>query len=315
VTKPESAHFRIHDLADGVWAAIATDGGAAICNCGIVDLGGQTVVYDTTLTPHAGQDLRAAAETLTGRRVDWAINSHCHNDHTWGNIAWEETPILASARTRQLMAVEGPEEYRWSLAHAAGKLAAAQQEYEAASAEKRAELLLWLGEYQGIVDALPGLTLRLPDLTFDQRATLHGDRRCAELITFAGGHTGSDTVLFLPQDGVVFASDLLFVGFHPYLGDGEPERLVDALGQMGAWAASTFVPGHGPVGGREDVEQLAAYVERLLDLGATLVAERGTGYADGLESVPVPESFQSWRLGRFFRANLRHVCERLTRGL
>jgi len=158
MSQPESMNFRIQDLTNGVWAAIATDGGAAICNCGIVDLGGQTIVYDTTLTPHAGRDLRAAAEALCGRPVAWAINSHCHNDHTWGNSAWEGTPSLASARTRQLMATEGPEEYRWNLAHAAERLASAQLEYEAASAKERPELLLWLGEDQGIVDALPELT-------------------------------------------------------------------------------------------------------------------------------------------------------------
>jgi len=42
-----SKHFTLHQLAEGVYAAIATDGGAACCNAGLIDLGGQVVVFDT----------------------------------------------------------------------------------------------------------------------------------------------------------------------------------------------------------------------------------------------------------------------------
>jgi hypothetical protein len=34
-----SDHFTVHELSDGVFAAIATDGGAAISNAGILDIG------------------------------------------------------------------------------------------------------------------------------------------------------------------------------------------------------------------------------------------------------------------------------------
>lgn len=36
-----SKHFTLQELAKGVFAAIAIDGGVAICNAGVVDLGGQ----------------------------------------------------------------------------------------------------------------------------------------------------------------------------------------------------------------------------------------------------------------------------------
>lgn len=233
-----SKHFRIETLAEGVWAAIALEGGAAICNCGIIDLGYQTALFDATLTLQAALDLRAAAEELNGRPVAWVVNSHYHNDHSWGNLVFGDAPTLCSAGTRQLMATDGLEEYQWNLAHAAGELAALQQQAQAAHAERdrdeasRSDHTLWLGYYQGLVDDLPRLIVRLPELTFDQRATLHGDRRSAELITFTGGHTGSDTVLYLPKDGIVFAGDLLFVGCHPFLGDGDPVKLLEALRQI-----------------------------------------------------------------------------------
>jgi glyoxylase-like metal-dependent hydrolase (beta-lactamase superfamily II) len=87
---PDSKHFRLERAADGVYAAIHIDGGAAIGNAGIVDLGDRTPVYDTMFTPQAAEDLRAVAEALTGRAIDAIINSHYHNDHIWGNLLFIE---------------------------------------------------------------------------------------------------------------------------------------------------------------------------------------------------------------------------------
>ena len=64
---PRSPHFCLHELATGVYAAIHRPGGGAICNAGIVDLGDRTLVFDTFLAPQPAQDLRLAAEMLTGR--------------------------------------------------------------------------------------------------------------------------------------------------------------------------------------------------------------------------------------------------------
>jgi TatD DNase family protein len=72
---PQSKHFRLEELSDGVYAAIHIAGGAAISNAGIVDLGDRTVVYDAFMSPQAADDLRSAAEALLGRPIDAVINS------------------------------------------------------------------------------------------------------------------------------------------------------------------------------------------------------------------------------------------------
>ena len=79
-----SNHFTLQPLAENVFAAVAKDGGAAICNAGLVDLGGQILVYDTFLTPQAAQDLRDSAVKYFGRTPQLVIYSHFHNDHIWG---------------------------------------------------------------------------------------------------------------------------------------------------------------------------------------------------------------------------------------
>ena len=61
---------RIERVADGVYAAIAEEGGVATGNAGFVDLGGETLVFDTHVSLAAGRDLRRAAEEH-GPRERW----------------------------------------------------------------------------------------------------------------------------------------------------------------------------------------------------------------------------------------------------
>ena len=106
--KITSPHFSIHTLTEGVHAAIATNGGAAIANAGIIDLGEQTVIFDTFMTLKAALDLSRAAEALTGRKAETIINSHYHNDHTWGNqIFSPHAKIITSSQTEALLETEG----------------------------------------------------------------------------------------------------------------------------------------------------------------------------------------------------------------
>ena len=106
----ESKHFEFHSLAEGICAAVAIDGGSAISNAGVIDLGGQILVFDTFLTPQAATDLRRAATDVLGRTPNIVINSHYHNDHIWGNQVFApEAQIVSSTRTRDLIATAGVE--------------------------------------------------------------------------------------------------------------------------------------------------------------------------------------------------------------
>lgn len=99
-----SKHFRLQQLTKSTYAAIAEDGGSAICNAGIIDLGGQIVVFDTFLTPQAAMDLQLMTEELFGRKPQIVVNSHYHNDHIWGNQVFiPGSQIISSVRTRELI--------------------------------------------------------------------------------------------------------------------------------------------------------------------------------------------------------------------
>jgi len=223
-------------LADGVYAAIHIDGGAAISNAGIINLGDRTLIYDAFFTPQAAKDLRATAEEITGRPVDAVIDSHDHNDHIWGNQAFsQDTDIISTVRTHQLIATEGIDYLVSFKEDAAANLESTQAQYQAAEDDnQRRQLSIWVDYYQGFLEAEPTLKVRFPNVTFDERLVFHGVERSAELISYTGGHAESDCVLFLPQDGIVFMSDLLFIECHPWLGGGDPESLLHILEEVSA---------------------------------------------------------------------------------
>src|SRR5204862_6932046 len=68
---------------------------------------------------------------------------------------------------------------------------------------------------------LQALELRLPDETFDEERTFAGETRAAHALTYGGGHTLSDGVIWLPSERILFAADPVVVGSHGWVGDGD----------------------------------------------------------------------------------------------
>lgn len=306
-----SRHFTLHQLAGGVFAAVAVSGGAAVSNAGILDLGERTLIFDTFMTPEAARDLRAAAQQLTGRDPEFIINSHYHNDHIWGNQVFSpQSLIISTAQTLKLIQTEGQEEVRGAHESSAGRLEQFSKQYQAVQDEKkRQDLLLWIGYYQALVDNLPELTVRLPDITFENRLAIRGSDHSVELISFEGSHAGSDTILVLPDAGIIFMADLLFVKSHPYLAECDVFRLLDSLKQISALGANVLVPGHGGLGSAADLRSNVDYISVCVEMGQKLAAEGDVSDAR-IDREDVPARFEDWELRRFFAINLKSMCTR-----
>lgn len=306
----ESKHFKLQMLAEGIYTALAADGGAAICNAGLVDLGGQVLVFDTFLTPQAAKDLRKAAVKVFGRAPQIVINSHYHNDHTWGNQVFAgEAQIFSSTLTRDLISTSGMEEYEWHTAHAQQRFEALQTAEPDVGEGKQAENLLWLGYYAGLVEALPHLILCKADVTFNRALEIHGTRYTAKLITYEGAHTGSDSILHIPEAGIIYMSDLLFVGCHPYLGDGDPDILLNVLKEVCELNATCLVPGHGSVGTIHDVKLLIEYIDYCFEVAKTQVKTGRMSEAE-IKAVKLDDRFRNWIIPQFFQSNIQFLCTR-----
>jgi len=308
---PASKHFRLERLADGLYVSIASDTGAATCNAGIVDLGDRTLIFDPFLTPTAAEDLRAAAAQLTNRPVAYVVNGHYHNDHIRGNQVFSaDTDIISTTLTRELIATKGVDEIRWDTRNSPEQLHVFEERLKTETdANTRKDIAFWVGYHRSIIESLPTLELRLPNRTFDKRLVFHGSRRTAEVITFGGGHTESDSILYLPAEKIAFMGDLLFIGCHPYLADGDPQEWLRSLAQIELLGLETLIPGHGRVGTSDDLALMRQYITELEELAAEVVKAEGS--ADQAAEQAIPPRFESWRFARFFPTNMRFLHERI----
>jgi len=299
-------HFHIEPLADGVFAAIAAPGRFALCNAGIVDLGGTTLVFDAMLTPQAGGALGRAAERLTGRSVGLLVNSHYHGDHVRGSSAVGAAHVLSTRRVRELIVERGPIHLRADREEAPRDLARLRS---GDLGQGPFERKVYEGWFEGILATPADLPFLPPDLTFESELMLHGTRRTARVISFGGGHSPSDVLVYLPAERIAFLGDLLSVGFHPSMSDGDPVELARILGETRRLGIERAVPGHGPVTGDAGVGEMSGYVQGLLE-GARAALAGGIP-RETLAGTPARPPFDRWAFSPFYVENVRFVYDRL----
>ena len=278
-------------------------------NAGIVDLGGHTLVFDTFATPAAGADLHAIAEGLTGQPVTWVVNSHHHMDHVFGNQAFPQAQLVATARTHELIVTRGAALIEQAKAHPEFLDSLRQAVAAEPDANRRRELATNLAEYSALDAALPTLQLHPPNITFEGRLVFHGSRRRAELLTYGGGHTESDAFLYLPQDRIAFLGDLVQVGAHPMMAQGDPADWDRVLEQIGLLELETVVPGHGAVGDAWAIVRTRQYITDLQNL--VLAVRAADGDLAAVAALALPAPYAAWESPSVFSANLRFLYERL----
>jgi cyclase len=257
-----SRHFTLEKVREGIYAAIAKEGGGAVGNAGFIDLGDQTIVFDTFNTQQAAADLRTFALQLSRGPITWVVNSHWHGDHIRGNQVFKESTIISSQLTfekirelhparieKQKNDIEGLKKYIKSL----------KEQIKGKPDEETEKQIQFLSEMEL---SLPSLELVMPQRTFTDEFTIQGTKRSARLMTLGGGHSYCDTILYLPADQVVFMGDLLFVDSQPTIfEESNRENWVGILKKVGDMEIETAIPGHGPIGTKRDFHTVIEIIE------------------------------------------------------
>ncbi|MEU7578573.1 MBL fold metallo-hydrolase [Streptomyces sp. NPDC041068] len=222
---------RLEEVADGVFGYVQPDGGWCLNNAGIIVSGGEAALVDTAATEARARALRATVLKVAPAAPRTLVSTHFHGDHTFGNFVFPEALVVGHERTRTEMTQAG--------LHLTG---------------------LWPDVCWGDIDLVP------PALTFTDRLTLHVGGVRAELIHLGPAHTSNDTVVWLPEQRVLFAGDLVMNGVTPFVPMGSVRGSLDALAALRELGPRTVVPGHGPVAGPElldDAERYLRYVREL----------------------------------------------------
>jgi cyclase len=219
------AHFRLVSVGAGVYGAVARAGDRdAGGNAGFVVGDDSVLVVDTFIAEPAAEELLAEIRKLTPLPVRWAVNTHYHLDHVGGNAV---------------------------LARAGASIVA----HENVRAWTRTENLKFRPGQKEAIEALP-----LPNVTHRNGLTIWlGSRRVD--ILFRAGHTGGDSIVSVPDAGVVFAGDLFWNATLPNLIDADTAAWQKTLdGLLEEFPKATFVAGHGEPGHALDVRFFRDYI-------------------------------------------------------
>ncbi len=303
----ESKHFEIERLADGVYAAIATEQGYAICNAGIIDIGDKGILFDTFISPEAARDLLKVTKQLIPHRISHVVNSHEHNDHIRGNqVFGSDVDILSTIGTGEAIARNEPEEIKWEKESVLTEIIDAQTKLDAENdPRRRRELASMVAYLEAMSKSHSELKTRLPNITFEHKLIIHGTKRTVELLPLAG-HTASDVILYVPEEKIGFMGDLLFVHCHPYLASGSPKRWKQSIAATETLGVQIVVPGHGPVGQVTDLSIMSEYIQSLESIVANMIESGKPVEQASLE--PVPSPFDTWKShDNFFVTNLEFL--------
>ncbi len=255
------------EVADGCHAYLQGDGGWGWSNAGLIVGDGRSLLVDTLfdLSLTAAM-LEAMARHTSAAPITTLVNTHANGDHCYGNELVAGATVVASAATAEEMTHVPP-----------GLLAGLND----APGEVGELFRSFFGDFD-----FHGIELRLPDETFSGRLTLDVGGRVVELIEVGPAHTAGDTIAIVPDAGVIYTGDILFVGGTPIVWAGPLSNWVAACDLMLATDADVIVPGHGPVTDTAGVRAVRDYLS-FVDVAATERHSAGLDAFDAARDIAV----------------------------
>jgi cyclase len=276
---PDSAlPFQLKLIGPNIWAAIDDAKGDAGANAGFVVGDGGVAVIDTFENETAAKALIGQIHNLTHLPIKFVINTHYHLDHVAGNrvFAQQGAVIVGHHSVRAWIHTEN---------------------------------LKFFGEKIKPEEKLMVQNLLAPEVTYDTGVTLFLGTRRIE-VAYMQGHTGGDSVVSIPDAGIVFCGDLFWRHTLPNLIDATTSAWISTLSEFTEQKSDTlpnsalpraviFVPGHGDVGNADDVQEFQAYLIWLR--AAVKKGVDANKQGDALVGAVLPEMTEKYSSWEFFK--------------
>ena len=187
-------------------------------NTGIIIGDDAVMVIDTQATPIMAQDVIRRIREVTDKPIKYVLLSHYHAVRVLGASAYGAEHIIASEDTRDLIVERG-------------------------QFDKDSEIGRFPRLFQNVESVPGGLTW--PTMTFTGKMTLWLGKLEVQILQLGRGHTKGDTVVWLPQEKILFSGDLVEFDATPYAGDAYFKDWPQTLDAIAALQPEKLVPGRG----------------------------------------------------------------------
>jgi glyoxylase-like metal-dependent hydrolase (beta-lactamase superfamily II) len=201
-------------LSPNCWA-FTTEGDP---NTGVIVGDDGVMVIDAQATPLMAREVIRRIRGVTSKPIKYVVLTHYHAVRVLGASAYRAEHIIASEATLGLIRERG----RQDMASEIGRFPR-----------------LFRG-----AQTIPGLTW--PTLTFRGELALRMGALEVRIIHAGAGHTGGDTIVWVPSQRVLFSGDLVEYEAGVYTGDAHLEQWPHTLEYLRSLKPKALVPGRGP---------------------------------------------------------------------
>jgi len=268
----------LHDVGNGIYAWLQPNGGWGWSNAGLICDSGQSLIVDTLMDAPLTQEmldsfLDAERECMTD--IDAVVNTHHNGDHCNGNSCCGDAQIISHISTKEEMSAENP----------------ASMASVIDAADDYGDLGVFIKENFGGFD-LKSVRQRLPDRTFENELTLKVGDKDVLLKHVGPAHSAGDTLVYVPDNKVLYTGDILFIEGHPITWGGPVGNWIDACDYMLGLDVDVIIPGHGPITTKSGVQAIRDYFV-YISAEARGRFEAGMGYEDAAREIAA-QDYQSW---------------------
>jgi glyoxylase-like metal-dependent hydrolase (beta-lactamase superfamily II) len=210
-----------------------TPGNVYSVNSGIVIGNDAVLVVDTLTSAKEAEGFAADIQKITNKPVRYVVNTHYHLDHVLGNCFFADlgARIIGQVKCRNAVISGGD------------------------------KILESPATFGLPADFWEGTRAIAPDTAFERGMMIDLGGITVNLIyTGFASHSPGSIIVHVPSQDVLFAGDILFTDFHPYLGDGDLPGWEKNLDFIHAMNVSHIIPGHGPLSSNKDIEDMKAYL-------------------------------------------------------
>jgi cyclase len=260
--------FTFNKIADGVYHAVGTGSLVVMSNAAVIETDRDVLVVDSHVSPGGAWALREELKTITPKPIRFVVNSHYHFDHSHGNqIYGSDVQIIGTEFAREMILAGKSQDSRAREFFVGGVPAQIEglkkRLASATDAAEKARLEAQLAVQQNHLEGTNAVKPTPPDVTLNERLTLHHGGREIRIMFMGRGHTAGDVVVHLPKERIIATGDLLVEGTS-YSGDAYIPEWIETLEKVKALDFDTILPGHGSaLKGKTKIEHFQQYLRVL----------------------------------------------------
>jgi glyoxylase-like metal-dependent hydrolase (beta-lactamase superfamily II) len=290
----------VRKIGNGLYATISdtSKGIQTMCNGGFLTGKDSALLLEGFVTPAGAAFQMDALRSVSQVAIKAALDTHYHFDHSNGNAFYgaNNVPIWAHAAVARRISenyspMQGAEKSA-VLAPLEARVRDAKNDLQKQHLQGDVAMLT------NVYNLVNATVLGLPNHPIDPTKlpmTIDLGGLSATIEHFPG-HSGTDLIVRVPDQHVVYAGDLIFNGMYPYCFDEKAtiSGWRATLRTFSSWDKDTlFVPGHGQICGQDGITLLSSVFDDIAEQ-AEKMYKAGVPVQDAADQYAAPDKFKNF---------------------